>query len=357
VARDLDGPADGGGDAPDVAEECQRVQALLAEAPLEQRDLILIDRLEKVYPAQNGQHPKMAVKALTLGVRSGECFGMLGPNGAGKTTSIHCLIGLMQPSAGNAFVVGHSIRSAMDVIYSLMGICPQHDILWEPLTARAHMEFYGAIKNLTGKRLQHAVTNGLGQVNLLNWIDAPVSSFSGGMKRRLSVAIALIGSNQVCYLDEPSTGLDPASRRTLWAVIKAAKRRSAMMLTTHSMEEAEELCDRLGIFIDGTLRCVGTPKALSARFGGYFTLSVTSKPDCVQKVAEVVQSVSVSAKILHSVGGTQMFEIPADVSLSQIFSVMTASKDSLGISDWGIASATLEESFIRLCTAAGASGV
>lgn len=124
----------------------------------------MIDSLEKVYPSQHGQPPKMAVKSLTLGIRTGECFGMLGPNGAGKTTSIHCLIGLMQPSAGNAFIKGHSIRSAMDTIYSLMGICPQHDLLWEPLTARAHMEFYGGIKNLKGDLLRQAVTNGLRQV-------------------------------------------------------------------------------------------------------------------------------------------------------------------------------------------------
>ena len=113
------------------------------------------------------------------------------------------------------------------------------------------------------------------QVNLLNWIDSPVSSFSGGMKRRLSVAIALIGSNQVCYLDEPSTGLDPASRRTLWSVIKDAKKRSALMLTTHSMEEAEELCDRLGIFI-GTLQCSCLPVKRSSPSSPQFLHRETS---------------------------------------------------------------------------------
>jgi len=240
----------------------------------------------------------------------------------------------------------------MDKIYSTMGICPQHDILWERLTARAHMQFYGALKNLTGKELEQAVLNGLRMVQLLNWIDQKVSTFSGGMKRRLSVAISMIGSPSVTYLDEPSTGLDPASRRSLWACVKEAKKSRAIFLTTHSMEEAEELCDRVGIFVDGSLRCIDSPKALSARFGGYYVLTVTTlSTDTLQavccKVQEMCQGV---ARATYALGTTQRFEVATSkLTLSQVFLTMGQCKQALGITDWGIANATLEETFIRIC--------
>ncbi|KAJ1484399.1 P-loop containing nucleoside triphosphate hydrolase protein, partial [Baffinella frigidus] len=200
------------------------------------------------------------VRSLDLGIRRGECFGMLGPNGAGKTTTINMLVGFFRPSAGDAMVEGLSIRTQMDSIYALMGVCPQHDLLWNTLTAREHLHFYGTLKNLKGPKLREAIESALKSVNLMDVIDAKAGTFSGGMKRRLSVSISLIGMPLVCYLDEPSTGLDPASRRMLWSCIKEAKQSRAIMLTTHSMEEAEGLCDRLAIFVAGELRCVGEPQ-------------------------------------------------------------------------------------------------
>ena len=310
----------------DVETEANRVKALLSQTNNDSRaqETVVITDLQKIYPGRKDQPPKVAVKSLTLGVRQGECFGMLGPNGAGKTTSISCLTGIAQPTSGDAFIGGMSIRSHMSRIYKLMGVCPQHDILWDVLTAAQHMEFYGALKHLKGMALKQAATDGLRSVSLLNWKDQKVSSFSGGMKRRLSVAIAMIGSPIVCYLDEPSTGLDPASRRTLWKCIKAAKQSRALFLTTHSMEEAEELCDRIGIFVSGALRCVDRPKALASRFGGFFLLTVTtSSPERSENVAARVQAMcDGKARITYALGTTQKFEVPAThVVLSQVFSV------------------------------------
>ena len=310
----------------DVETEANRVKALLSQTNNDSRaqETVVITDLQKIYPGRKDQPPKVAVKSLTLGVRQGECFGMLGPNGAGKTTSISCLTGIAQPTSGDAFIGGMSIRSHMSRIYKLMGVCPQHDILWDVLTAAQHMEFYGALKHLKGMALKKAATDGLRSVSLLNWKDQKVSSFSGGMKRRLSVAIAMIGSPIVCYLDEPSTGLDPASRRTLWKCIKAAKQSRALFLTTHSMEEAEELCDRIGIFVSGALRCVDRPKALASRFGGFFLLTVTtSSPERAQEVVARVQAMcDGKARITYALGTTQKFEVPAThVVLSQVFSV------------------------------------
>lgn len=221
---------------------------------------IMLHHLRKVYPTRNGNPPKVAVHDLSLGIERCECFGLLGPNGAGKTTTLRMMEGFLDPSSGFAVIEGYSIGADMDSIYSMMGACPQHDLLWQGLSGREHLLFYGRIKNLSGITLHRAVDDGLRSVNLFSVGDDLVSTYSGGMKRRLSVAIALMGDPLVVYLDEPSTGLDPSSRRLLWDVIKKARLDKAVVLTTHSMEEAEALCDRLGIFVGGRLRCVGNPK-------------------------------------------------------------------------------------------------
>uniref|UniRef100_A0A7S0QQ53 ATPase AAA-type core domain-containing protein n=1 Tax=Cryptomonas curvata TaxID=233186 RepID=A0A7S0QQ53_9CRYP len=174
-------------------------------------------------------------------------------------------------------------------------------------------------------------------------------TFSGGMKRRLSVAISMIGAPLCCYLDEPSTGLDPASRRTLWSCIKKAKKTRAIFLTTHSMEEAEGLCDRLGIFVDGALRCIGNPKELTARFGGFYILTVTGEHGTENRVSELVHSLATDVRITYSISGTQKFEIASSqVTLAKVFKAMTDNKARLGIRDWGIANTTLEEAFIKI---------
>ncbi|KAF7133560.1 hypothetical protein RHSIM_Rhsim09G0027600 [Rhododendron simsii] len=200
---------------------------------------IICDNLRKVYPGMDGNPQKVAVHGLSLALARGECFGMLGPNGAGKSSFIKMMTGLTRPSAGTAFVEGLNIQTEMERVYTSMGFCPQHDLLWETLSAREHLLFYGRLKNLKGPALHRAVEESLSSVNLLNGgvADKQAGKYSGGMKRRLSVAISLIGDpkhaniihvnlsyNKVVYMDEPSTGLDPASRNELWKVVMRAKR-------------------------------------------------------------------------------------------------------------------------------------
>lgn len=222
-------------------------------------------------------------------------------------------------------------------------------MLQETLTPREHLSFYGRLKNLSGKALTAAIHECLREVNLLHVIDEEARTFSGGMKRRLSVAISLIGKPLIQFLDEPSTGLDPASRRLLWRAIKRAKMSRAVFLTTHSMEEAENLCDRLGIFVDGSLRCIGNPKELTARFGAFYVLTIACKPRCEDGVAAVVTSLSSSARITYSLAGTIKFEIPINqVSLAEVFRTLSRRQSELGIRDWGIANTTLEEAFIKI---------
>ena len=325
---------------------------------------IVVRDLRKVYPGQDGQPPKLAVRQLNLGIERGECFGLLGPNGAGKSTSINMMVGLLEPTHGTALIGGHDIREDMAAIYTLMGVCPQHDLLWESLTGREHLRFYGRLKGLRGAELDAAVEAGLRAVNLWNngVADKQARMYSGGMKRRLSVAISFVGDPLVVYLDEPSTGLDPASRRNLWDVVKGSKAGRAIVLTTHSMEEAEQLCDRLGIFVDGRLVCIGNPKEITSRYGGYLVMTLTVAPGHEADARAFVTALSPSARLTYSVGGTLKFELPtAEASLSGVFAAMAALKAEAAagarrpkVLDWGVANATLEEVFIKFARSIGA---
>jgi len=286
-----------------------------------------------------------------MAVERGECFGLLGPNGAGKSTSINMMVGFLTPSSGTALIEGKDILTDMDEIYPMMGVCPQHDLLWETMTAREHLLFYGRLKGLKGQELRDSAEQALKSVNLFNSNvgNKKVQTYSGGMKRRLSVAISLIGDPKVVYLDEPSTGLDPASRRNLWDVIKEGKKGRALILTTHSMEEAEVLCDRLGIFVDGALQCIGNPKDLTSRYGGYLVFTITTEPADVPATKEAVMALCPEATPTYSLAGTQKFEFPsAAISISDVFSGMAEVKKKVAVLDWGVANASLEEVFIKV---------
>ncbi|GAB4824041.1 hypothetical protein N2152v2_011087 [Parachlorella kessleri] len=323
---------------------------------------IMVQDLWKVFPPAGGNKEKVAVRGLSLAIRRGECFGLLGPNGAGKSTAINMLTGFLEPSAGSAWVEGLDIRNDMSRIYRLMGVCPQHDLLWETLTAREHLLFFGRLKGLQGSELTEAVDAALRSVNLFfgGVGDKRTSAFSGGMKRRLSVAISFMGKPRVVYLDEPSTGLDPASRHNLWDVVKEAKRDRGIILTTHSMEEAGVLCDRLGIFVDGQLVCIGAPRELTARHGGYyvFTITVPSEPEQEARAQALVLQLAPGARLTYALAGTRKYELPcSQVSLSAVFAGMeAATAEGLRVLDWGVANATLEEVFIKFAKSIGAEG-
>ncbi|XP_050255380.1 ABC transporter A family member 7-like [Quercus robur] len=343
---------------PDVSQETEKVEQLLLES--NSSSAIIVDNLKKVYPGRDGNPAKFAVKGLSLAVTEGECFGMLGPNGAGKTSFISMMIGLTKPTSGTAYVQGMNIRTQMDGIYTSMGVCPQHDLLWETLTGREHLLFYGRLKNLKGSALTQAVEESLKSVNLFNGGvgDKKAGKYSGGMKRRLSVAISLIGDPKVVYMDEPSTGLDPASRSNLWNVVKRAKQNRAIILTTHSMEEAEVLCDRLGIFVDGSLQCIGNPKELKARYGGSYVFTMTTSSDHEQDVDNLVRHLSPNANKIYHISGTQKFELPKhDVRIADVFQAVENAKSRFTVFAWGLADTTLEDVFIKVARGAQAFNV
>ncbi|XP_034673215.1 ABC transporter A family member 7-like isoform X1 [Vitis riparia] len=342
----------------DVSQEREKVEQLLLESGA--NHAIICDNLRKVYPGRDGNPEKIAVKGLSLALSHGECFGMLGPNGAGKTSFISMMIGLTVPTSGTAFVEGLDIRTDMDGIYTSMGVCPQHDLLWETLTGREHLLFYGRLKNLKGAALTQAVEESLKSVNLFHGGvgNKQAGKYSGGMKRRLSVAISLIGDPKVVYMDEPSTGLDPASRNNLWNVVKRAKQGRAIILTTHSMEEAEVLCDRLGIFVDGSLQCIGNPKELKARYGGSYVFTMTTSSNHEEEVESLVRHLSPNTNKIYQISGTQKFELPKqEVRIADVFQAVENAKSRFTVQAWGLADTTLEDVFIKVARGAQAFDV
>ena len=180
---------------------------------------------------------KLAVRDISIAVRAGEILALLGPNGAGKTTLVNCVLGLYKLSSGSARIKGFDIMREQDQVYRHVGVCPQHEILWGDLTCEEHLLFYARLKGVAAKDEKEVVGQCLEQVELLPEKKKLAKHLSGGQKRRLSIAIALVARPAVVFLDEPTTGLDPNVKRSLWRVIKRVKELHNMciVLTTHSM--------------------------------------------------------------------------------------------------------------------------
>ena len=206
-----------------------------------------------------------AVRGLDLAIETGECFGLLGPNGAGKTTTIEILEGLLQPTSGQVEILGMTWQGHERELRELLGISLQETRLSEKLTVRETLHLFASFY-----RHPTPVAVVLDELSLNEKADAMVGKLSGGQKQRLAVATALVGNPKILFLDEPTTGLDPQSRRQLWEIVRQFQRRQGtVLLTTHYMDEAERLCDRLAIIDQGKIIAAGTPAELIAGLSGH----------------------------------------------------------------------------------------
>jgi ABC-2 type transport system ATP-binding protein len=206
-----------------------------------------------------------AVRGLSLRIEAGECFGLLGPNGAGKTTTIEILEGLLAPTSGDVRIFGHSWADNPRQLREWIGISLQETRLSEKLNVRETIELFASF--YSEPRPSTAV---LEELELTEKADSWVGKLSGGQKQRLAVATALVGNPRILFLDEPTTGLDPQSRRQLWDIVRSfQKKGGTVLLTTHYMDEAERLCDRLAIVDHGQIIAEGTPPDLIDRLGGH----------------------------------------------------------------------------------------
>ena len=208
-----------------------------------------------------------AVDALDLEIRQGELFSLLGVNGAGKTTTIKMLTGLTKPSAGDAFVGGHSITKQPEQVKQRIGVSPQETAVAPNLSVRENLELICGIYGFSKEKTRIKIRELTDQMALDSVLQRKAGKLSGGWQRRVSIAMALISEPQILFLDEPTLGLDVLARQELWEVIRTLKGQITIVLTTHYMEEAERLSDRIGIMKDGRLLAAGTAEELKKRAG------------------------------------------------------------------------------------------
>jgi ABC-2 type transport system ATP-binding protein len=207
-----------------------------------------------------------ALDDITLQVEKGELFGLLGPNGAGKSTIINILCGLVKPTSGTATVCGYDTTKQSSKVKDLIGVCTQETAIYPYLTGTENVELFGNLHTMNKAKLNSRCNMLLNKMGLIEDAKRKAGKYSGGMKRRLSLILALISDPQIAFLDEPTVAMDPQSRHAVWDFLKELKNEEkTIILTTHYMEEAEELCDRVGIIDHGKLIAIGTPKELIAQ--------------------------------------------------------------------------------------------
>ncbi len=218
-----------------------------------------------------------AVRGLSLEIQGGECFGLLGPNGAGKTTTIEILEGLLDPTSGEVMILGHTWEKNSREVREWLGISLQETRLSEKLTVRETIELFASFY-----REPRSADEVLDDLQLGEKAEAFVGKLSGGQRQRLAVATALVGNPRILFLDEPTTGLDPQSRRQLWEIIRNFQQSGGtVLLTTHYMDEAERLCDRLAIVDHGQIIAEGTPSELIDRLGGHHVVEFEASGNSV----------------------------------------------------------------------------
>ena len=225
-------------------------------------DFLVASNLRKAF---NGLQ---AVDGVSFSIGKQEIFGLLGPNGAGKTTTIRMLSTVLAPDEGDVTVGGHSVTRESDAVRRLVGVCPQELALYPELSATDNLVFFGRMAGLSGREAKEAAGENLASVGLTERARDKVDKFSGGMKRRVNLAVALMSRPQLLFLDEPTVGIDPQSRSHIFDTVEGLRDDGMTVLyTTHYMEEADRLCDRLGIMDNGRLITLGRPDELKAEIG------------------------------------------------------------------------------------------
>ena len=349
-------------------------------------DVMQVKKLFKRYKRKG----KQAVDQLTFGVRRAECFGLLGVitlqkfppilsdqlpnfpgvNGAGKTTTFKMLTGdtevtttwwkvfigfsnvPSQVTAGEATVNGYSILSELDSVRQNLGYCPQFDALDPLLTGREHLRLYARLRGLDEDSVKREAENGLRRLGLAAYADRCAGTYSGGNKRKLSTAIALIGNPSIVFLDEPTSGMDPGARRFLWnSILDMVRAGQSVVLTSHSMEECEALCSRLGIMVNGKFKCIGSIQHLKNRFGSGYSLTVRCQAN---KTGEVVARIAQMLPLatLQEEHNTQLkYQLPTiNTKLPVVFQRMEECRELDILQDYSLTQTTLDEVFVRFAS-------
>ncbi|NXY52990.1 ABCA4 protein, partial [Callaeas wilsoni] len=328
----------------DVAEERKRIMN-----GGNKTDILQLLELTKIYAGRR----KPAVDRLCVGIRPGECFGLLGVNGAGKTTTFKMLTGDTGVTSGDAVVAGNSILTHISNVHQNMGYCPQFDAIDDLLTGREHLYLYARLRGVPAEEIKRVAEWGIQKLGLPMYADHPAGTYSGGNKRKLSTAIALIGCPPLVLLDEPTTGMDPQSRRLLWdSIVGVLRDGRAVVLTSHSMEECEALCTRLAIMVQGTFKCLGTIQELKYKFGDGYIVTLKIKapksglppdPAPAEKFIRINFPGSLQREKHYNMLQYQI----CSSSLAKIFRLIISNKENLHIEEYSVSQTTLDQVFVN----------
>jgi ABC-2 type transport system ATP-binding protein len=287
-----------------------------------------------------------AVDGVAFRVSAGEIYGLLGPNGAGKTTTMSMLSGLLRPDEGRVVFDGIDLQAEPIRVKALLGVVPQETALYETLSARENLRFWGGLYGLSGGRLAQAVDRVLEQVGLTTRADGPVEKFSGGMKRRLNLALGLVHGPRAVLLDEPTVGIDPQARANILDVVREiARQGTTVIYTTHYLEEAETLCDRIAIMDGGRILAEGTLDELKRQAGEAELVTVRGAFDAPAAGARL--EARLGARVLGSGEGKLVLSMPGGGrGAAELLSGLFA--ENLGIDDVSIRPPSLNALFLKL---------
>jgi len=312
------------------------------------KDPVKIVNLRKVYGV--GKKKKVAVKNSCLSMGKNKVLALLGQNGAGKSTTMNIISGLSPPSFGDILVFNKSVKKYPEAVQSELGICPQEDILFNDLTALEHLYIYSGLKGAERSReLDEILINRLKAVQLYTVRNARAKTYSGGMKRRLSMIISTIGDPKVILLDEPTTGMDPVNRRYVWRFIEEFKKDRSILLTTHSMEEADALGDNIIIMSDGIIKAIGDCTHLKNKFGNGYHISAIVDPNNVESFNAIASEMVPGIHLADDSAGALLYELSYEQTnyIPRFVKYLDENPDNY-VNSWGMSQTTLEEVFLNV---------
>ncbi|KAA3678255.1 ATP-binding cassette, subfamily A (ABC1), member 1 [Paragonimus westermani] len=332
--------------ANDVQFEQGRVFKLQETNSLASTSAVSTIRLTKFF----GRMKMPSVNQLTFAIHPGECFGLLGVNGAGKTTTFRMLTGSLKPTFGVAYVNGYNVVDQQRQAHRSLGFCPQFDAVHHLLTGRETLTLYARLRGVPEHSIPQTVSTLLTDMGLAPHADKVAGAYSGGNRRKLSTAIAILGDPQVIFLDEPTSGMDPLAKRFLWdQIIRLIKSGKSVLLTSHSMEECEALCDRLGIMANGQFRCLGSVQQLKNKFGSGYTveLRISESPESADQVRHTLQTEFPQLTVSTTQTKCYEYQFPQRVQLARLFETLNRLRTDGLIEQYSVKQTTLDQVFVN----------
>ncbi|XP_068610443.1 cholesterol transporter ABCA5 [Brachionichthys hirsutus] len=345
----------------DIQMEKTRVKEALTCRSSEEKPVVVVSNLTKQHKGKRegfslNKTKKVATKNISFCVRRGEVLGLLGPNGAGKSTVMHMLAGDTNPTAGQVLMGDYDAEFCQgDNHLEHVGYCPQVNPLWPRITLQEHLEIYAAIKGLRGQDVPGIIKRVVNALELKDHLNKQTKILSAGIKRKLCFALSMIGNPEIVLLDEPSSGMDPKSKQRMWRAIRAAfkNRQRGAILTTHYMEEAEAVCDRVAIMVSGQLKCIGSIQHLKGKYGRGYSLEVKLRDDLtgLQQVAllhKEMLRIFPHAVRQESFATLMLYKIPMEdvKSLAKSFSQLESAKQTFNFEEYNFSQSTLEQVFM-----------